>query len=1069
MLLWKEKVRRKHNIWDNMKNLRKLTGITVFFILIFMLIALFQPVKKLDMGMFQDQFEFYFNDGWAMARIDAGKAPGKPMESHRRIQELFEEAKAQGECQEVSLPYKGNCMAGDTVVFQNMLPKDYLGLALVFTTDDATVRVVLDGKEIYWHGIDGEDDNLGHTPGSHQNVVNIPNMIEEGELWIELTSAYPNHAAVLGETKIETRDMVVIGVVGNSIADIGCCILIVIMSMIMFVLALIRQYTSQPQRGELFLGLAGITAGIYCFIGTDTLSIFYNVQEAYTMQEYLVLLLPAFLALYFEKNLHPVYPRRFSVLLCCVCINAAVQILLQKLGIRDLEDMINISAAMLGLVCVAAIVSLVHYDYRHRQYQAVVWVVSMLILLLGGIANVIMNLVTGTLHVNMAGQYSMTVFAIMMAIMHTFQLSKEYRANAEERVKVAERQNVQLAQAKKDADAAKQEAQAANEAKGKFLAHMSHEIRTPINAVLGMDEMILRESKEQNIKEYAMDIYMAGQTLLSLINDILDFSKIESGKMEIVPVEYDMSSLIHDLVNMAMQRAEGKNLELVAEVSHELPSRLYGDDVRIRQVLVNILTNAVKYTHEGTVWLRVQSRCKDRTAMLRFEVEDTGIGIRQEDLPKLSAEFERIEEDRNRNIEGTGLGMSITIQLLELLGSRLHVESVYGEGSKFYFELEQEIVDLTPIGDFESRVRQLAGNYNYNTRFCAPDAKILVTDDNAVNRKVLRSLLKETQIQVTDAEGGEECLKLVQQEHFDLIFLDHMMPGMDGIETLHCMKGLADYPCKNTPVVVLTANAVSGAKEKYISEGFDDFLPKPVVPEKLEKLIQKMLPSSLLKEAGASGQGVQQAGEAMPDDFLDTLPQVDGLDWQYAWMHLPDMHLLEYTVKEFYSQIDAAAGSLEQAFGQITASGQLGQYRIQVHAMKSLAATVGIMPLSGVAKILETAAKDGKIDAVLSITPAFLDEWRSYRQKLQGVFGLGAQEKKDVEDVSVIKALVEMVRISMQEMDIDKADEVMGQLLEYKYPGSIGGMVEKLAQAVSSLDAGQAGLLASSIIEGIGQ
>ena len=271
--------------------------------------------------------------------------------------------------------------------------------------------------------------------------------------------------------------------------------------------------------------------------------------------------------------------------------------------------------------------------------------------------------------------------------------------------------------------------------------------------------------------------------------------------------------------------------------------------------------------------------------MLQFEVEDTGIGIKKEDLPKLSAEFERIEEDRNRNIEGTGLGMSITMQLLTLLGSKLNVESEYGKGSKFSFDLEQEVVDQTPIGDFEVRVQQIAEDYTYSSKFCAPQAKILVVDDNAVNRKVLRNLLKETQIQVTDAGGGMECLRLVQEEHYDLIFLDHMMPEMDGIETLREIKKLADFPCLHTPIVVLTANAVSGAKEKYLAEGFDDFLSKPVVPEKLEKMIQKMLPKELMMD-------VQQLPAEGQQDFSEEMPQVDGLDWHYAWMHLPDRELL---------------------------------------------------------------------------------------------------------------------------------------------------------------------------------
>ena len=536
--------------------------------------------------------------------------------------------------------------------------------------------------------------------------------------------------------------------------------------------------------------------------------------------------------------------------------------------------------------------------------------------------------------------------------------------------------------------------------------------------------------------------------------------------MEIVPVEYDVSSMIHDLTNMALQRVKDKEIEFVVEVDHEIPSRLYGDDVRIRQVLTNILTNAVKYTHEGTVCLRVKSRKTEEIVVLEFEVEDTGIGIKEEDLPKLSAEFERIEEDRNRNIEGTGLGMSITIQLLALLGSKLQVESVYGEGSKFYFELEQKIVDQTPIGDFESRVHQIAENYTYDTRFCAPDAKVLVVDDNAVNRKVFRNLLKETQIQVTDAEGGAECLELVQENHFDLIFLDHMMPEMDGVETLHYIKELSDFPCQNTPIVVLTANAVSGAKEKYLAEGFDEFLSKPIVPEKLENMMKRMLPQELLQEAatGDSQSAVQQTGMGVPEDIAETLPQVDGLDWQYAWMHLPDLELLEYTVKEFYAQINSAANRLEQAYQQLAEPGQLDQYRIQVHAMKSLAATIGILPLAGVAKILEYAARDGKIDVVLSVTTPFLEEWRSYQQKLQGVFGIEDVARKEVTDYSVLQALVEMVRFSMQEMDIDQADQVVGQLREYDYPEKMAENIEKLAEAVTNLDSEEADRLADLLI-----
>ena len=772
------------------------------------------------------------------------------------------------------------------------------------------------------------------------------------------------------------------------------------------------------------------------------------------IQNYLLLMLPLILTYYFERNLRTVYPRRFAVLFGFVMLNAGAQILLQWTGLQLLENMEGISTVVMSVVCVTGIISLIQLEGKDRRHRTLLSVISIIVLLSGEIAKLILNALFMYTYGNMAGMYGITAFGVTIAVMHILRISKEYRADAEERIKTAERQSIMLAQAKKNADLARREALVANEAKGKFLAHMSHEIRTPINAVLGMDEMILRETKESNIREYAMDIYSAGQTLLALINDILDFSKIESGKMEIVPVLYDFSSFIHDLVNMTAQRAADKNLCFTVEIDHTIPSRLYGDDVRLRQVLTNILTNAVKYTHEGTVWLRVKNQNAGDMAHLWFEVEDTGIGIKKEDLPKLSAEFERIEEDRNRNIEGSGLGMNITIQLLTLLGSRLQVESEYGKGSKFFFELEQKIIDDTPIGDFETKVRQAADTYSYDTSIYAPDAEILVVDDNAVNRKVLRSLLKETQIQVTDADGGAQCLRLVQERHFDLIFLDHMMPEMDGVETLHHIKDLPQCPCKDTPIIVLTANAVSGAKEKYLLEGFDDFLSKPIMPKKLEAMLKTYLPKGLILSDKVNKIDTlpEQKTDIARETVLLELPLVEGLDWDYAWLHLPDKELLESTVKEFYAQLEPAAERLEQAFVQISQPEALEQYRIQVHAMKSLAGTVGIVTLFGMARVLEYAAKGDKIETILSMTPAFLEEWRAYQQRLQGVFEIGTAAGEEISDYSVIRALVEMVRVSMQEMEFDAADEAVAQLRTYEYPKEIGETIRMLAEAVTNLD-----------------
>lgn len=631
----------------------------------------------------------------------------------------------------------------------------------------------------------------------------------------------------------------------------------------------------------------------------------------------------------------------------------------------------------------------------------------------------------------------------------------------------------------------KREAILTSEAKARFLANMSHEIRTPINAVLGMDAMILRESKELPIKEYAMDIQNAGQKLLTLVNEILDLSKVESGKMEIISEEYDFGSMIHDITNMVTGKAQDKNLELNVFVEQSLPSRLLGDEVRIRQILINILNNAVKYTNEGSVRLRVSGELLDNRVLLNFAVEDTGVGIKEEDLPKLFAEFERIEEQKNRGVEGTGLGMSITSKLLRLMGSELQVRSVYGQGSVFSFELEQQIVDTTPIGNLEDRIRQQIMEYQYNVGFVAPEAKLLVVDDNRMNLKVFVNLLKDTQVQIDTADSGAECLTLVKEKRYDIIFLDHMMPEMDGIATLHCMKQLEDYPSKDAPIIALTANAISRAKEMYLAEGFDGFLSKPIIPERLEEMIQKLLPEGLVSyetkvkppedlksNIGEEKPGLEQteavAGNKQEEADKIELLDIDGIDWSYGQLHLPDKKILLMTVQDFYRTIDTDADDLEMRYNQLQLSLEsqttevadkelnviFQAYRIRVHAMKSSAALIGAVPLAGMAKVLEYAARDKKWEIVKDMTPIFLTEWRGYKEKLQ--ICMPKQEKREIQDITLLLELLEGLRIAMEELDIDGMDAAIEQLQQYQYLPEVEMMMEQLSIAVTNLDSEQA-------------
>ncbi|MBP5465385.1 MAG: response regulator, partial [Treponema sp.] len=493
---------------------------------------------------------------------------------------------------------------------------------------------------------------------------------------------------------------------------------------------------------------------------------------------------------------------------------------------------------------------------------------------------------------------------------------------------------------------------AASQAKSTFLANMSHEIRTPINAILGMDEMILRESGDSTILGYASNIKMAGSNLLSIVNDVLDFSKIEAGKMELLPDSYDISSLIIDLVNMIRDRATGKGLAFNLKAASDLPRTLYGDNVRIKQVILNLLTNAVKYTKEGSVTFAISCTKKDSShVMLQVAVSDTGSGIKPEDMDKLFSPFERIEEGKNKTVEGTGLGMSIVMKLLDMMGSKLRVESEYGKGSDFSFDLEQEVVDWTPVGDIDETYRRSIERMSaYKEKLHAPRARLLFVDDTAMNLEVIKGLLKKTGIKIDTALSGKDAIELVRQNVYDIVFLDHRMPEMDGIETLHAMQVMQDNRSAGKPCIALTANAMSGVKKMYIDEGFDDYLSKPVNPDKLEEMIRGFLPADYLEdppeEAGAA-EGTAFAGKSGGGEeggFLTRLSGLDGLegiDVKVALANCGTEEVFESTLHSYAASIGERADELEA----LCAASDWKNYGIKVHAMKSTSRLVGAMEL----------------------------------------------------------------------------------------------------------------------------
>ena len=512
-------------------------------------------------------------------------------------------------------------------------------------------------------------------------------------------------------------------------------------------------------------------------------------------------------------------------------------------------------------------------------------------------------------------------------------------------------QNHRLLDALRKEKRSQQEAEAANMAKSSFLANMSHEIRTPINAILGMNEMILREEKDPAIRGYAGNIQASGNSLLSIVSDVLDTSKIESGKLEIIPVDYEVNSLISDCCNMAAGRAKAKELELLVECADNVPMKLCGDETHIRQIIMNLLTNAVKYTEKGTVKLIVSGRFTDGGFVLKVDVSDTGIGIAEENLPQLFTQFQRFDLQRNRNIEGTGLGLSIVKRLCDLMSGTITARSVLGSGSTFTVELPQKVVDSTPCGGVNLNY-SAGAEHEYHHSFEAPEAKILAVDDLPVNLLVIANLLKETRIKIDTAGSGRECLDKCSQQKYDLILMDHMMPEMDGVQTFEKLHGDKSSPNFETPVIMLTANALAGMREQYMDVGFADYVSKPVRGAKLEEAIRRNLPESLTKPA--SPEIPAEAVSTEPSGFADICSAVPELNVNAALQYccgsaelLNDL-LHDFTENDHFSDLKAA---FEEKRWE--------DYRRHAHSLKSTSLMIGLTGLSERARASELALKGG--------------------------------------------------------------------------------------------------------------
>ena len=655
------------------------------------------------------------------------------------------------------------------LIITNTLESEYSGLILSISSNNAVVDVNVDSENIYTEkantGVEGSLDR-------RSNLIQLPEYSGSKKISIEISPVNPGSSIYIRNISVSRGDAAIIEQLKGSFAQLFFCVLILLVNITLAILEGIRRYSKWQEENIQATILFGTVAMIYCFISTIIPTLFFGNDKLFTsMKTVSVTIMPLILFHYRESVKPEDKTAAGRIFLISSVIIAVIGLFVCFKAFIPVASVIILSAVCMAAIIIEYIVEDIKKS-RKSIPQYILFagygflLVFCVILPLNYIRVFKVNL-------KIPEALMLTLYIIAVLLSQTLKVIYDYRMTVEK---------------------SEQQAIAANKAKGAFLANMSHEIRTPINAVLGMDEMILRESTEPAIRSYASDIYSAGKTLLSLINDILDISKIESGKMEIIPVDYNVCNVINDAVNVIMPRVKKKDLGFECNVSPHIPTRLLGDDVRIRQVMTNMLTNAVKYTERGRIQLNISwTGTDERNGIFHCEVKDTGVGIKPEDMKKLFKKYERIEEDKHKNIEGTGLGISITVKILSLMDSRLRVKSKYGKGSVFYFDLPQEITDPTPVGDFHKHTNLLSNDYEYVGSFTAPKARILIVDDNDMNRKVFKSLLKETKMQIDDVPSGSECLRMIRKSHYDIIFLDHLMPDMDGIETLKKIKESGDH------------------------------------------------------------------------------------------------------------------------------------------------------------------------------------------------------------------------------------------------------------------------------------
>ena len=735
-----------------------------------------------------------------------------------------------------------------------------------------------------------------------------------------------------------------------------------------------------------YLGHGLLLASLWLFTNSRIRQFFLpNASVASAVGFMVVLLLPYPYLVYINLVQKRRYQKFYLAIACATVLNFAVSVLLQVLSIKDFLDTMVSAHLIIGLLVLLCAVTTI-LDVKNgkvSEYKEVAY----------GLLGL---MIAAVWEISLVYRPTVSYNGLALCIGLTFLLFAAAWKTARDMMALENEKQIAIM---------------AGESKTKFLANMSHEIRTPINTIIGMNEMIQRENKDEKVHEYAENIQNAGQLLLGLINDILDFSKIEAGKLDIIPTDYHVSKMLTGVIQGLRFKAESNKIEIALDIEQTLPSVLRGDEIRIRQILNNFLTNAVKYTKQGTITLSVRGEYTPRGYELIMSVTDTGIGIRQEDIPHLFDSFQRLDAKKNRHIEGTGLGLNITKQLVDLMGGDIDVQSEYGKGSCFTARIPQQVVDASPVGNLEeSYKRDIAQEEKPQMGLYIPKARILTVDDTKMNLHVVKALLARTGAQLDLASGGTECLELCRKNKYDIILMDHMMPEPDGIETLHMLRAEEGNPNQKTKVIVLTANAISGVREMYLAEGFADYMAKPLVGEELEKMLKNHLPKELCekseeqmaweeeKEQEKTAQSIADAvaKTAAANNFraneeretaaqeeknvADDNPMLE-IDKQSAMRYSAgDETLYQEVLKEYCKQEKEYSVKLKKYHEEQS----WDDFRIIAHAIKGASLLVGAKNFSEKSKEMEFAVKEGNIEKVQSEGEEYIATYIALVKKIEG-------------------------------------------------------------------------------------